>query len=207
MRIHNESLGGLLLGVAAVQFLIAMVLGETMAPGYSMHDAAISDLGTIPNTRILFNVSLIAFGVLNLAAGYFFFLARRKPLVFAMFVLAGAGAVGAGLVPLDSPLGLHSVFALLGFLFINIEVVLVGRWNQDGLRWLALAAGLVGLVFAGLMVFVDSGVIDPSSTIGHGGVERLIVYPALIWMLLCGGRALAEVRMVIGRPARGETPS
>lgn len=68
------------------------------------------------------------------------------------------------------------------------------------------AAGIIGLVFSGVMVLVDSGVIDPSSTIGHGGVERMIVYPALIWMLLCGGRALAEIRTGIAKPAGGEIP-
>ena len=82
-----------------MQFLIAMVLGESIAPGYSMHDMAISDLGVIASTRILSNVSLIAFGVLNIVAGYVLFLAGRNRVVFAMFVMAGAGAVGAGLVP------------------------------------------------------------------------------------------------------------
>lgn len=34
-----------------------MKLGESMAPVYSMHDNAISDLGTIAQTELLFNSS------------------------------------------------------------------------------------------------------------------------------------------------------
>ena len=84
---------------------------------------------------------------------------------------------------------------------------MVGRWTEDGLRWLSLGAGVVGLIFAATVVLVDSGVVDPSSTVGHGGVERMIVYPALIWMLFCGGRALAAIRTGVRDEATASVPA
>jgi hypothetical protein len=52
-------------------------------------------------------------------------------------------------------------------------------------------SGLVGLVYVAIMVIGDAGntaVFDP---IGHGGAERMIVYPAMLWMLAFGGYLMA----------------
>ncbi len=83
----------------------------------------------------------------------------------------------------------------------------MARWTRDGFRWLSVGAGVVGLLFSVVMVFVDSGVLDPSGSIGHGGVERLIVYPALVWMLFVGGQSLASLRQERTRTAPDEVPS
>lgn len=190
MKLRDEVVVGLLLAIGSAQFIVVMMLGEAVAPGYSMHDNAISDLGVIGETRLFFNASLVTIGLFNFLAGYYFVRIHGDRRLMVVFFAAGVGAMGAGLVPLDSPLGIHGPFALLAFLFFNLEAILCARLVPNPLRTISVVAGAVGLVFLAVMVLVDSHVIDPSGTIGHGGVERMIAFPMLIWMTIFGGYLL-----------------
>jgi hypothetical membrane protein len=192
MRYGNETTSGLLLALGAGQFMVMMMLLEAVAPGYSMHDNAISDLGTIPETRLFFNASLFVIGLMNLVAGYFLYGSLGDKILLTVFCLGGIGAMGAGLVPLDSPLGVHGIFAFLAFLFLNIEAIMVGLKLHWALKAISVLSGMVGLIFLVVMLLVDSGTIDVSGSIGHGGVERMIAYPALIWMMIFGGYLMAK---------------
>jgi hypothetical membrane protein len=192
MNLFNKTNAGFLLALAAGQFLTALMLGESIAPGYSMHDNAISDLGTITETELIFNASLFLIGLLNLAAGYFLFRAIGDRKVLLMFALGGVGAMGAGLIPLDNPIGVHGLFALLAFVFINLEAMVAGRLAVSPLDKISLLLGVLGIVFVPIMVMVDSGSLDVSGGIGHGGVERMIAFPCLIWMLVFGGYLISS---------------
>jgi hypothetical membrane protein len=107
--------------------------------------------------------------------------------MFIVFLLGSIGAMGAALIPLDNPSDMHGLFALMAFLFMNVEAMLVGLKLSGALKAISILAGLTGLVFMVMMIFVDGGSIDVSGSIGHGGVERMIAYPVLIWMVLIGG--------------------
>jgi hypothetical protein len=48
------------------------------------------------------------------------------------------------------------------------------------------------LVFVVVMVIGDSGNPAIFGAIGHGGAERMIVYPAMLWMLALGGYLMAH---------------
>jgi hypothetical membrane protein len=186
-------LAGLLLFVLAAQFMTVIMLAASIAPGYDFSAAAISDLGVTGSTALLFNASLIAVGLLNLGAGYLLVRAYRRTWIVALFAVAGIGALGAGVFPLDRG-GLHSLFALLAFVFFNIEAISVATLLRGPMRWLSVLAGTVGLVFVALMVAGDGGNAAAFGAIGHGGTERMIVYPAMLWMLGFGGHLMAGGR-------------
>jgi hypothetical membrane protein len=190
---------GLLLSLGSAQFLVMMMLLEAVAPGYSMHDNAISDLGTIPETRLLFNASLFALGLMNALAGFFLYRSDGDRWLLLIFTIGGIGAMGAGLIPLDSPIGIHGIFALLAFLFMNLEAIYVGLALGGALKPISILAGITGLIFLLAMILVDTGTFDVSGSIGHGGVERMIAYPALIWMILFGGYLLGDSNSAIRR--------
>ena len=61
---------------------------------------------------------------------------------------------------------------------------------------LSLLAGIVGLAFVGLMVVGDSGNPAVFGPIGHGGAERMIVYPVMLWMLVFGSFLMADQAVV-----------
>lgn len=90
--------------------MTVIMLAASIAPGYDFDAAAISNLGVVPETALLFNTSLLAVGALSIVGGYLFYRSHRKAWVLALYVIAGIGAAGAGAIPLGTS-GLHSVFA------------------------------------------------------------------------------------------------
>ena len=177
--------GGLLFLLAA-SFMTVIMLAASIAPGYDYAGGAISDLGTIAATATLFNVTLVVVGALNAAAGWLLYRTHGRIGLLALYGIAGAGAIGAGLIPLGTS-GLHSVFALLAFACFNLEAVLSAALVRGPMRWISIVAGVVGFVFVALMVIGDGGNAAAFGSIGHGGTERMIVYPVMLWMLAFGG--------------------
>jgi hypothetical membrane protein len=202
-RTYGESetarrLGGLVLFLLAAQFMTAIMLAASIAPDYDFSAAAISDLGVIESTALLFNVSLVLVGLLNVVGGYLFYRPHRNRLLYGLFILAGIGALGAGLVPLNRG-GLHSLSALLAFVFFNLEAIGTGVLARGAMKPISIAAGALGLVFVVLMVLGDGGNEAAFGPIGHGGTERMIVYPAMLWMLALGGSLMTGRSESFGR--------
>jgi len=130
-------------------------------------------------------------GVLNLAGGYLFYHSHGKRWLLTVYMLAGLGAIGAGLFPLDTG-GLHGLFALLAFLFFNVQALGTATRLDGAMRVLSVVAGGVGLVFVVLMALGDAGNAAAFGPIGHGGTERMIVYPVMLWLVAFGGYLLAK---------------
>jgi hypothetical membrane protein len=187
------ALPGALLFLLAAQFMTVIMLAASMAPAYDVNGGAISDLGVIRETAFLFNVSLVAVGALNLIAGLLFFRSHGRLWILVIFVLAGLGAAGAGLVPLDTS-DLHGIFALVAFLFFNVEAIACATVIDGPMKTVSLLAGIVGLAFVVVMVIGDSGTTAIFGPIGHGGAERMIVYPPMFWMMAFGGYLMGQRR-------------
>ncbi len=185
-RYRDLRLAGLCLFILAGQFLTVIMLAAGIAPDYNMSTGAISDLGVIGETALLFNVSVVAVGVLNILGGYLFFRSHRRLWLLALFAVAGVGAIGVGFFPLNRG-GIHSLFALVAFLFFNVEALGVAAVLRGPLKALSVIAGVLGLTFIVAMVLGDGGMDVAFGPIGHGGTERMIVYPAMLWMLALGG--------------------
>jgi hypothetical membrane protein len=185
-----ERVAGVLLFVLAAQFLTVIMLAASIAPAYDYAGGAISDLGATAQTAVLFNASLLAVGLLNIAAGYIFFRIHARRWLFSLSVLAGIGAIGAAAFPLGSS-ELHSIFAAFAFVFFNVLAIGTAAVVSGPMRFISFLAGAVGLVFFVLMVIGDGGNAAAFGVIGHGGTERMIVYPVMLWMLGFGGWLMA----------------
>jgi len=181
---------GLVLFVLAAGFMTVIMAAASMAPGYDVKGGAISDLGVIGESAALFNVTLLAVGLLNIAGGSFLYRTHGRAWMLAIYLLAGLGAIGAGLVPLNAS-GLHGIFALVAFLFFNFEALSGAALATGPMRWVSAVAGLVDLAFVVVMVIGDAGNPGVFGPIGHGGAERMIVYPAMLWMMAFGGYLMA----------------
>jgi hypothetical membrane protein len=184
--VRSDQLAGLALLAMAAGFMTVIMLAASIAPGYDFAGGAISDLGVIPETALLFNASLAAVGILNLFAGWLLFRSRRSVAVLAVFLLAGIGAVGAALFPLDRG-GLHTIFALLAFVTFNLEPLVIGLASRGWLRLVSVLVTIIGLAFVGVMIVGDGGNPAAFGPINHGGTERMIVYPVMLWLLAYGG--------------------
>lgn len=162
--------GILLFGAA--QFLLCLVAAEALYPGYSTAANAISDLG-VGSTALLFNLSIAIFGAASLAAAY---LLRGKlgKLLAACMAIAGIGAIGVGAFP--ETLGLpHFISALAAFLFGAIAALVSSRKAAAPLSHLFLLLGAISL--CALVLEVAGTALG----LGHGGMERMIAYPIIIW--------------------------
>ena len=189
-RVDLRVPGAVLFTVGAA-FLLVTMLAASMAPGYDFNGAAISDLGVIDETAAIFNSLLVVVGALNALGGYLLYRSHGRAWILALFALAGIGAAGAGLMPLSTGTP-HSLFALLGFVCFNLEAIAIGISLAGPMRALSFLAGATGLGFVVLMVIGDSGNPAGFGAIGHGGTERMIVYPAMLWLMALGGSLMAD---------------
>jgi hypothetical membrane protein len=193
-----RKVGGLFFIALAAQFMTAIMLAAAMVPGYDFRGGAISDLGVFPETALLFNISLVIVGVFNLVGGYFFYRTHGKRWLFGVFGMAGVGAIVAGLFPLDAG-GLHTLGALLAFVFFNVQAIGTATHLNGVMRALSVLAGTLGLIFVVLMVLGDAGTTAAFGPIGHGGTERMIIYPVMIWMIAFGGYLIGDSDRVDSR--------
>jgi hypothetical membrane protein len=184
-------LPGFLFFLLSGGFMIAIMLGASLAPGYDYQSAAISDLGRISQTAFLFNATLLLVGALNVVGGWTFYRWHGRAWLLAIYLVAGLGAIGAGAIPLGTS-DLHSIFALVAFLFFNLEALGTGFVLSGPMRPISWAAGIIGLVYVAIMIVGDAGNPAVFGPIGHGGAERMIVYPVMLWMLALGGYLMAD---------------
>ena len=187
---RDRRLPGIMLFAVSSAFLLVTMLAASIAPGYDFHGAAISDLGVTAETAVLFNGLLVVIGLMNMAAGILLYRGQDRPWRMATYVLAGIGAIGAGVFPLSTG-GIHSLFALLAFVGFNLEVIGSALLLVGPMRLVGTVAGALGLVYAVLMVIGDSGNSAVFGPIGHGGSERMIAYPSMLWLLAFAGYLLA----------------
>ena len=63
---------------------------------------------------------------------------------------------------------------------------------------------MIGLVYLGVMVVGDGGNAAVFGAIGHGGSERLIAYPVMLWMIAVGGYLLGQPDLGAGEPRQND---
>jgi hypothetical membrane protein len=186
MRVTNRALAGLFLFIGAAQFVVGMLVAEATYsgyPAYNIRENAISDLG-VGSTALLFNVSVFLVGVFTILGADFLHRVHRRMLFTIPFLLAGIGAIGVGLFPENVPTA-HEVSALIAFLFGGIAAIVAYPLEKEPLNYISVLLGILGLMALGLFV---SGVF---MGLGFGGMERMIIYPVLLWEVSFGGYLVA----------------
>jgi hypothetical membrane protein len=182
---------GLAFFLSAAQFFTVIMAASSMAPNYDLAGGAISDLGVIEATAPLFNASLIIVGVLNVVGAAALFSAERRLLPLGLHLVAGVAAAGAGLATLETG-GVHGIFALLAFVFFNLQILGSALRLRGAIRPVGVALALWGLTYVVIMAIGDGGSPAVFGPIGHGGAERMIVYPPMFWLMVYGGFLMAR---------------
>ncbi|MGI0079126.1 MAG: DUF998 domain-containing protein, partial [Nitrososphaerales archaeon] len=99
MTFSNQKIAGAILFAASVGFIMAMNIAEWLYPGYSASQNTISDLGVRYPSSVIFNTSVIIFGLLVIAGSYFLDRAYKKRIFSVFLILSGIGAIGVGIFP------------------------------------------------------------------------------------------------------------
>lgn len=177
---------GLWLLVGGLVILFLIHLSESLYPGYSISANYISDLGVGPMlSSAIFTVAVILFGLMALLAAVLLRQRDRRSMIWLLLALSGIGAIGVGVFNEDYPL-VHRPSALLAFLFGNLAALYSYRMVRPPLAYVFALLGLIGLSALALYgggIYIGLGV---------GGMERMILYPAMFWAIGFGAYLSAE---------------
>jgi len=178
---------GLWLFVSALELLLLVHLAEFLYAGYSVSEDYLSELGVGPAApRAVFVFALVAFGLMALWASFLLRQETPKSRLWLMLAISAIGAIGVGVFDMDNFSALHGLSALLAFLFGNLAAIYSWKSVRPPLSHLFVLLGLIGLLsLALLIVEVDLG-------LGQGGIERMVFYPAMFWVMTFGAYMMAE---------------
>lgn len=183
MKYSGGKVAGTLFFIAASQFVLGLVVAEASYPNYSISGNHISDLGVGPSS-IIFNSSVFLLGLLLIVGAYFFQRAFNSKTLTVFLVLTGIGAMGVGGFTENSGT-IHSVVSFIAFLFGGLSAIFSFKLLKIPFSLLAVVLGLMtlgSLVLYGSKIYLG---------LGSGGMERMVVYPILMWGAGFGGHLIA----------------
>lgn len=189
-------IAGPIVWLLSIQFFVVQVVVASAwtQPPYNWWLNAISDLGAAGCGQFdgryvcsplhgLMNTSLILLG-LGMAIGSVLICQafHRSRAGFSMMALAGIGAILVGVFPEDTIYWAHITGQDLAFVIGNVALIVFGftlhlkRW----FKWYSVASGAVAL--AALYLFLS----HDRFFLGLGGMERVVAYPLIIWLIVAG---------------------
>jgi len=190
----NAKTAGALLFAGGTQFVVSMIIAEAVYPNYSVSANFISDLGVWGKMSApVFNTSIVISGLLTLGAAFFIQKAFRKRGFSAIVALSGAGPLVVGFFPENTVLVngipvIHSLAALIAFIFGGLAAITSYCLTISPFKYFSAALGAISII--ALVLF--PGTINYGSLgLGAGGMERMIVYPTLLWVICFGGYLMA----------------
>ena len=171
----KKKFSGAVLFFGAMQFLLFVSIAEFVATNFTVSGNTISHLG-IDNAPYIFNTTIVILGLSEIIAGYF--LRENFSKLFSIFlVIGGIGAIGVGIFNEDFG-KIHLLFALLAFVFSSLGTYVIFFKKRKDLMtsmWAMLGTvALIALILYSLSI--DLG-------LGKGGMERMIMYPNIIWAI------------------------
>jgi hypothetical membrane protein len=195
----DRTTAGILFLVAGAQFVLGLVLAEALYPGYSVSVNYVSDLGIGPSSWV-FNSSVFLLGLLSIAGSYL--LPRRSDFrVLTVFLAFMAiGAMGTGIFTKALPT-VHGAVSSMAFLFGGLSAIASFKVLRMPLSAISVVLGMVTLGALGLFAggLVTAGALTSSEPpasefflgLGPGGMERMTVYPAFVWLISFGAHLIA----------------
>jgi len=190
MTYSREKIAGTLFFIAATQFLLGLTIAEALYPGYSISDQYISDLGIGPSA-ITFNTSAFLLGLLILTGTYFLKNIPNLKTISILLILTAIGLMGIGIFTKHYRTA-HGAVATTAFFFAGLSAITSSKTLKKPLSLISITLGTMTL--AALTLF-SSGMITSGSLtsdiaynsdfymgLGPGGMEHMIIYPALMWL-------------------------
>jgi hypothetical membrane protein len=192
MKFSDGRVAGALLFVASSQFVLGLIVAEALYPGYSTSANYISDLGVGPSA-IYFNSSVFLMGLLMVIGACFLQRAFDYTVLTVLLVLSAIGAMGVGVFTEDFGT-IHTVVSLIAFLFGGLSAIFSAicsyvhefKLLKTPFSIIAVILGVMSL--GALALFAGNIYLG----LGVGGMERMIVYPLLVWGAGFGGYLIAS---------------
>jgi hypothetical membrane protein len=197
-RSSDRTVAGLLLLVAGSAVLLGITTAEALYPAdYDVHRNTVSDLAAMrpedvvrqPSAAV-FNTTMIVAGALIAIAAVLLYRSRAGLLATLPVAGLGVGMIGVGIFPGNTVMAVHQLVSIATFLCGGLAAILTARLASAALRPVHVVLGAVALAFLlGYGFLPDLAVFD---RLGEGGVERWIVYPVVLWMIVLGAGLAAS---------------
>jgi hypothetical membrane protein len=209
--VRSTRVGAGLIALGVVQFSAAMAVVQYGYPGYSDTMNYISDLGNTATSpwHLVFNASIVVLGVLAfvgiLLAWSGFPAGGSRVVGLFLLLLASLGAIFVGLFPENVNPTVHGLASLTVFGpgGVALVVLAAGMAARTSWHWLRLTSVVLGaLTLVSLAYYVPTQ--GNNTTWDPGLVERLIVFPILVWGFLA---AIQLARHPIPSAAPVTTPA
>jgi hypothetical membrane protein len=205
-RSVDRSVAGLLLLVAGSAVVLGIMTAEALYPvDYNVHRNTVSDLAAMRPEDIvrqpsaaIFNITMIVAGALIVVAAVLLYRSRARLLAILPVAGLGLGMIGVGVFPGNTVMAVHQLVSIATFLCGGVAAILTARLSSRVLRPVHVVLGGIALAFLiGYTVLGDVAVFD---RLGEGGVERWIVYPVVLWIVIFGAGLAATPQSLA--PAR-----
>jgi hypothetical membrane protein len=160
---------------------------------YSVSQNYVSDLGAtcratcqvVQPTATIFNSSVFLLGAFGVLGAFSIWRGLRTQILSVFLGLTGLGAMGVGLFP-ETTGPIHHLASLITFLFGGLSAVLSYRMQRTPQSYFSVVLGAMTLI--SLILYISKLYLG----LGPGGMERMIVYPALIWAVGFGAHLTAS---------------
>ncbi|HEY6566611.1 MAG TPA: DUF998 domain-containing protein, partial [Actinomycetota bacterium] len=127
---------------------------------------------------------MIVGGLAIITGAFYMHRAFGRKAVAIPLTLFGVGALGVGIFP-GNHLVPHQLFAMTAFISGGVTAVMAAKILVPPFRQMSVIVGAISLVSFMLAMFVLEWA--PVAELGEGGIERWIVYPAVLWLTAFGG--------------------
>ncbi len=200
MASARERVAGALFFGAATQFILCLAIAEALYPGYSLSKNYVSDLGVGPSA-LIFNSSVFVLGLLLLVGVYFLRGNAGLKTVNRLLFLMALAAMGVGIFTKTYTVA-HGLVTSAAFFFSGLAAIISFKAQQKPLSIISVILGFTVLLALGLFsvgmytsgsltsdIAYDSGFY---LGLGPGGIERMIIYPALMGLAVFSGSLLTR---------------
>ncbi|MGE5575204.1 MAG: hypothetical protein ACM3UL_03615 [Ignavibacteria bacterium] len=198
MNFEGKKIAGLLLFVGAAQFVLAAIIAEAIDTKYTFLQP-MNWLGG-GSAGYIYNSSIFLLGLLIIISAYLLYNSFKgvkntfsNRLFWFLLTLTGIGAISLGIF--NETFGDAHVFAVRMFWVFSVVTAIISyRFHKKPLSYVSVILGLVSLV--AIILFL-SEVYIPSPFdfylgLGRGGMQRMIQYPTLLWLLGFGAHLTGD---------------
>jgi hypothetical membrane protein len=191
-RSADRSGSGLLLLIAGSAVVLGIATAEALYPAdYNVHGNTVSDLAAMrpedvvrqPSAAI-FNTTMIVAGALIVIAAVLLYRSGAGLLATLPVAGLGLGMIGVGVFPGNTVMAVHQLVSIATFLCGGVAAILTARLSSRALRPVHVVLGGIALAF--LLGYTFLGGLAVFDRLGEGGVERWIVYPVVLWIVIFG---------------------
>ena len=183
MEYSNDKVAGVLFFIAATQFVLGIIVAEALYPGYSISKNEISYLGIGPSAMV-FNASIFLLGLLIIVGTYFLQRGFNVKILTVLLTLTALGFIGVSIFTHNS-YSIHFIAAVFAFLFGGLSAIYSYKLMKLPFSLINVLLGLMTLSASVLYL------VKQYLGLGPGGMERIMVYPILIWTIGFGGYLIA----------------